>query len=101
MPVPEGWGDRPKPSSAHGMFRLSKGEIPFERLPVRLLPEKPAPPPPEVEDKVIGRLNEDNQREILPEQIEPPQLPVYEEDGDDYDELRDKVRTNEIRLQFI
>ena len=101
MPVPEGWGDRPKPSSAHGMFRLSKGEIPFERLPVRLLPEKPAPPPPEVEDKVIGRLNEDNQREILPEKIEPPQLPVYEEDGDDYDELRDKVRTNEIRLQFI
>lgn len=101
MPVPEGWGDKPKPSSGHGMFRLTRGEIAFEVLPVRLLPEQPAPPPPEIEDKVIGRLNEDSQREILPETVQPPEPPVLDRDCEEYDELRDKVRTNEIRLHFM
>lgn len=100
MPVPEGWGDKPKPSSARGKFRLTRGEIPFERLPVRLLPEKPAPPPPDIEDHVIGRLNEDNQRDILPEEVEMPRW-ARVDDETVSDELRDHIKTDEIRRKFI
>ena len=101
MPVPEAWGDRPKPSSAHGMLRLTRGEIAFERLPVQLVPTQPPPPPPDRKDTVIGRLNSDNQRDILPAEIENGPEPSWDGSYADEDVLRDRIMTDRIRLGYI
>ena len=41
MPSPKGWGDTPPRAKGENCFRLEKGEIRFERLHLRLFPDKP------------------------------------------------------------
>ncbi len=91
MPTPVAWGDRAKPASRKGRFRLEKGEIRFEVLRVRLFPEIPIYRKP-VEDKVIGRLDGKIRRPILPPEEESPGLsppipPPEDSDGDRIEEF--------------
>ena len=71
MPSPEKWGDSPPPAKGKNCFRLEKGEIRFEKLHMRIFPDRPILQK-EVEDKVIGKLSDDIRRPILPTEIQPP-----------------------------
>lgn len=54
MPTPTGWGAALPPAKRKGAYRLERGEIVFERLFVRLLPEE-LPPEAKNEDEMIGK----------------------------------------------
>lgn len=114
MPTPVAWGDKAKPATGRGRFRLEKGEIFFEVLHARIFPERPIYRRP-VEDKVIGSLSEDIRRPILPAQEESPGLDTaapdaeptgreiadYSRPGDAdaiFSELLDQIRTLNFRL---
>lgn len=112
MPTPVGWGEELKKAHAKGYYRLEKGEIPFERLSVRLFKSKPRLPEP-VEDKVIGTLDDTERRAVLPmsEQLhepEPPRLkrtPISDEIADycqpgDSDIIRDELLGQMRTLTF-
>lgn len=113
MPTPTGWGETPRP--AHGgrnMNRLECGTIRFDRLHVRIFPDKPILPPP-VEDKIKGSLDEDQSRPVLPvvEQSPYPEPPVprrapvaeeileYRHPGDS-DTIRDELLGQMRMLEF-
>ncbi|MBE6759272.1 MAG: hypothetical protein E7554_04180 [Ruminococcaceae bacterium] len=73
MPVPVAWGGTTRPASRKGHFRLEKGEICFEVIHARIFPERPIYRKP-VEDRVIGRLDKDTRRPVLPPEEESPGL---------------------------
>lgn len=115
MPTPRGWGDTPKPArGGRNMHRLERGEIRFDRLHIRLFPDKPLMPAP-VEDKVKGTLGADVSRPVLPtvEQSPYPEPPVprrqpvsqeimdYSHPGDSdaiRDDLNGQIRSLSFRI---
>ncbi len=103
MPTPTAWGELLMPAKTDNGFRLEKGNIAFVVLPLRIFPNRPILPP-DREDNVIGKLDEDTRRPILPVVEQPPQsaprrhrrTPVKEEIVDyknpgDSDVIRDEL----------
>ncbi len=109
MPSPQGWGDTPPRAKGENCFRLEKGEIRFERLHLRLFPDRPILQR-EVEDRVIGKLSDDIRRPVLPTVIQPPrnersgiadEIADYKNPGDRdaiRDDLFDQMRTLSFRI---